>query len=443
MSYDFKPASMDGGVGLLIGIAGTSGSGKTYSAMQIAKGIVGPGKRFAVIDTEAGRALHYSKLFEFDHCELEPPFRPSRYLDAVRAAEAKGYKAIIIDSWSHCWSGEGGMHDWADEEMARMIVADNARQDKWGKPHNDEMFLRDKLNSASWQEPKIRYKADMSRLIRSKAHVIFCMRAEDKLIIEQRVDDKGRKKTVYIPGADRPLKDRYIPICCHNPEFMFELTLSFVVTPENPGVPVPIKLQEQHRHAMPDGRVVTQETGRLLAEWARGEAPATRDMPTSVIPDKIDPEALLAQASRAAANGNEALTNHLRYLSKAHQDALRPHAADLRATASARDQKPATDAGVQDAGQLEPDGGQLAATDDATHAYALSKTPDQTLTFESESEYLQAYEEIVDLLFSAGNQSGLLRFDDRNKSLIATHDGLADAVAKINARVRKPVGSLV
>ena len=82
MSFQFRPAVREQ-VPLLIGLAGGTGSGKTYSAMRIAKGLSGD-RRFAVIDTEAGRAKHYAERFAFDHGDLRPPFRPTTYLEATR-----------------------------------------------------------------------------------------------------------------------------------------------------------------------------------------------------------------------------------------------------------------------------------------------------------------------------------------------------------------------
>jgi dephospho-CoA kinase len=67
VSEDFviRPATRSN-VGLFIGLAGGTGSGKTYTAFRIAKGIVGPGKRFGVVDTENKRASHYADEFDFD-----------------------------------------------------------------------------------------------------------------------------------------------------------------------------------------------------------------------------------------------------------------------------------------------------------------------------------------------------------------------------------------
>ena len=48
--------------------------------MRLAGGMCGPGERFAVIDTENGRALHYADQFDFDHARMDEPFgtQPSK-----------------------------------------------------------------------------------------------------------------------------------------------------------------------------------------------------------------------------------------------------------------------------------------------------------------------------------------------------------------------------
>jgi hypothetical protein len=85
MTITFRPAVREN-VPLLLGLAGGTGSGKTYSAMALAKGLAG-GKRFAVIDTENGRAKHYADDFEFDAADLHAPFRPDAYAEAIEAAD--------------------------------------------------------------------------------------------------------------------------------------------------------------------------------------------------------------------------------------------------------------------------------------------------------------------------------------------------------------------
>lgn len=284
MTYEFRPGLRED-VGLLLGLGGPSGSGKTYTAFRLAKGIVdfirarggkgGPGK-FAVIDTEGRRARHYGRPslrfdFDFDHLELNPPYRPEHFLGAIRHAEAAGYPAVIVDSFSDEWAGEGGMLDWHDEELDRLVQAAVATAERYKRDPPDEGWLREKMNTSAWIRPKVGHKGMVSRLRYTRLHVIFCMRAEERLRIEQQTDDKGRKKTVYIQAKDLEPRERWTPICCHNPEFMYELTLSAVMTPEKPGVPIFLKLQEQHRGAFTPDQPITEATGAALAAWAMGE----------------------------------------------------------------------------------------------------------------------------------------------------------------------------
>lgn len=115
MTFTFRPAKREQ-IPLLIGLAGGTGSGKTYSAMQLARGLA-KDARFAVIDTENGRAKHYADRFQFDHAEIGAPFRPEKYADAIRAADEAGYPVVVVDSASHEWYGDGGCLDWHDDLM--------------------------------------------------------------------------------------------------------------------------------------------------------------------------------------------------------------------------------------------------------------------------------------------------------------------------------------
>lgn len=100
---------------LRLALSGVSGSGKTYSALLLAKGL---GGRIAVVDTERGSASLYADMPgipDFDVLDLEAPFSPERYVEAIRAAESAGYDVLIIDSMSHEWTGKGGCLELADE----------------------------------------------------------------------------------------------------------------------------------------------------------------------------------------------------------------------------------------------------------------------------------------------------------------------------------------
>lgn len=95
-----------------IAIIGPSGSGKSYTALTIAKAL---GKKIAVIDTERGSASKYAgDVADFDVCELAD-FAPKTYIAAMRDAAAAGYDVIVIDSLSHAWMGKGGILEQKDK----------------------------------------------------------------------------------------------------------------------------------------------------------------------------------------------------------------------------------------------------------------------------------------------------------------------------------------
>ncbi|HEY8751627.1 MAG TPA: AAA family ATPase [Tepidisphaeraceae bacterium] len=238
MTFQFAPAKREQ-VSLLIALAGASGSGKTYSALRLARGMVPSGK-IAFIDTEARRGLHYAEEFDFLHSDMRPPFAPVRFMEGIAAAEAAGAEVVIIDSFSHEHDGIGGLIDWADR-----LAADGVKL-----PGN-------------WKEPKSGHKKLMNALLQCRASIIFCLRADEKIEI---LRENG--KTVV-----RPLG--WMPIC--EKRFMFEMTASFTLTPDRPGIPhfdLPHKLQQQHRAFFPEGKPISEESGRMLAEWARGGSPA-------------------------------------------------------------------------------------------------------------------------------------------------------------------------
>lgn len=244
MSFEFRPAKREN-VALLIGLAGGTGSGKTFSAMRLAKGMAGD-KRFVVIDTENGRARHYADQFDFDVADLAAPFRPERYADAIEAADKAGYPVIVVDSMSHEHAGDGGLLDWHEEEFQRMGG-------------------RDAVKMSAWIAPKTAHKRMVTRLLQVKPHVILCFRAEEKL---EQVEVDGKKK--WVPRKSLTGADGWIPVSEKN--LPYELTLSFLLTADKPGLPKPIKLQEQHRALMPLDVPVSELTGKALAGWAAGGA---------------------------------------------------------------------------------------------------------------------------------------------------------------------------
>jgi hypothetical protein len=91
---------------LRLALTGPAGSGKTYSSLQIAKGLDG---KIAMIDTERGSGALYANICDYDVLRIDPPFEPTKFLQGIKAAEDAGYNVLIIDSLSHAWAGEGGI----------------------------------------------------------------------------------------------------------------------------------------------------------------------------------------------------------------------------------------------------------------------------------------------------------------------------------------------
>ena len=275
MTFEFRPAIREQ-VGLLIGLIGPSGGGKTFSAMRLASGICG-GEKFAVIDTEARRSLHYADMFKFDMGELHPPFRPEAYAEAIIAADKAGYKAIVVDSMSHEHAGEGGICDWQEEELQRMAG------ENWQK--------REACKMAAWIKPKMAHKKMVQRLLQIRAPLILCFRAEEKVKMEK--DEKG--KTIIVPAGWQPICEKNLP---------YEMTVSFLLTPDRPGYPNPIKLQKQHQALFPLDKPVDEVNGSLIAAWGSGKA---------LSPPKAAPENLPATTTGSKEVDQEA----------AHSDAIK------------------------------------------------------------------------------------------------------------------------
>lgn len=115
---------------LRLALAGPSGSGKTMSALLMAKGL---GGRIAVIDTEHGSASLYADIADFDVLELHAPYSPERYAEAITAAEQAGYSVLIVDSYSHEWTGSGGCLESNESSRTRSSRATPGRPGT--KPH--------------------------------------------------------------------------------------------------------------------------------------------------------------------------------------------------------------------------------------------------------------------------------------------------------------------
>jgi len=168
----FKKATKKG-QSARMALFGPAGSGKTYTSLLIARGLVGPGGRVAVIDTERGSASKYSDVDNFDVCELST-FAPEEYVEALRGAAEAGYGVVVIDSLSHAWEGEGGILDQVDKRGGRFDA---------------------------WKEMTPQTRALIDMILTYPGHVIVTMRSKTEYVVEK--NERGKSEPRKIGLAPR------------------------------------------------------------------------------------------------------------------------------------------------------------------------------------------------------------------------------------------------
>lgn len=260
-------------VPLLIGLYGPSGSGKTRSALRLATGAQRVcGGLIGGLDSEAKRMKAYapargqaadpaSGTYDFVHVELDAPFDPDSYLQALRFLREQGVTCAVVDSTSHMHEGHGGILEWHEAELARMGGSE-------------------KNNFAAWIKPKRALNSFLGDLMRLDfGAMIFCFRAKEKLKI--------------IPGKN-PVNLGWMPIQAD--EFAYEMTVNALLPPGSQGVPLwksrepgeelMIKLPGQFQQLLTSGRPFDEDMGEALARWAAGgSAPGKAPVFAKSFPD--------------------------------------------------------------------------------------------------------------------------------------------------------------
>jgi len=160
-----------------IGIAGASGSGKTYSSLLIAFGLADESNpKVGVIDTENASAELYAPEFEkyggYYVITLTPPFDPLQYIEAMKAFEKENFDVIIIDSLSHAWAGTGGLL----EQHTKLIESGQT-------------------NFSAWKGITPKHNKLMESIILSPAHVISTFRAKSAYLVD---NSEGKTKIIKV-----------------------------------------------------------------------------------------------------------------------------------------------------------------------------------------------------------------------------------------------------
>lgn len=225
----------------LVGLYAESGCGKTYSALLLARGFVGQQGRIVMIDTESGRGEAYADLLlgGYDVIAMRGDFSPTRYGEALTVAEQADIGALIIDSASHEWEGAGGVLDMAAQNQAA-----------------------GKSGPLVWQQPKMLHQRHfMLRLLATPIPlVIVCMRA--KFPMQERKKPDGKKEWIR--------SERLEPIQAS--DILYEMFVHAWID-QHHRLRVTKLTRPDLAQVFRDGELVTIDTGKRLAEWAKGSIP--------------------------------------------------------------------------------------------------------------------------------------------------------------------------
>jgi hypothetical protein len=228
MTFEVKTAQRTG-ARLLLQLSGVSGSGKTYTALQLAYGLAGgDADKVVLIDTENRRGSLYADVLPapFRIIDFYAPFSPERYVQAIDAACKAGAEVVVIDSVTHEWESEGGC-EWI------------AHQTRF----------------PDWKRAKAEHKRFMTHMLQSPAHVIACTRAREKVDFS---DPKNPR-----PLGIQPIQEK---------NFSFEATVSLLMHDQGRRQDVlkcPADLQQVLGRA--DG-YLTADDGATLRRWVDGAA---------------------------------------------------------------------------------------------------------------------------------------------------------------------------
>ena len=210
---------------LRLALCGTSGSGKTYSALKIATGL---GGKIAMIDTEQKSGELYANDFKYEVATLSPPFSPNRYIEIIKMAENSGFNVLIIDSLSHAWTGQGGVLEMHDQACKTT--------------HN---------SFAAWRDVTPHHNALVDAILQSSLHIITTMTTKTAYEVQQ--NDKGKHV---------PVKVGLAPIQRDGMEYEFTAVLDLSIDGH-------IATSSKDRTSLFDGTFFkpSEKTGEQLLEW--------------------------------------------------------------------------------------------------------------------------------------------------------------------------------
>lgn len=215
----------------------------------------------AMLNAEGKRGEQYADNFKYINANIQPPYSPERYTEALIAMAAAKPAVGIIDSASHMHDGPGGLLEYHDAELDRIA----------GKT---DYAKRDRCNYTAWIRPKAAENKFIYTMLGMECPIILCFRAKEKLKI--------------ITGKP-PIDLGWQPIA--GDRITFETIFTLLLPPHSKGIPDlnQSEMRTPFDEMVPAGNPIDEELGRKLAQWSRGGAepskkPAEHGIPDAAIP---------------------------------------------------------------------------------------------------------------------------------------------------------------
>lgn len=211
-------------VKLKLNISAPSGAGKTMSALRMAKGLVGDWSKIGVVDTENGSASLYSHLGDFNIIDMQPPFTPEKYIEAIDVCINAGMQVVILDSSSHEWST-------LLEENQKLADA-KYRGNTW----------------SAWSVTTPRHDRFINKILQSPVHIIACTRSKTQTVM-------GEDKKVKKVG----MKDQ------QRENWEYDYTVSMEIDRDTHNA-----YPSKDRTRLFEGNapfLITEETGEMIRKW--------------------------------------------------------------------------------------------------------------------------------------------------------------------------------
>lgn len=237
MGFNFKvQKAVREKIAVKIALMGPSGSGKSYSALRLATGMLEEMKKTNTLDdtngrilfanTEGSRGRYYANEFDYDIVDLVPPYAPEQFTELINYAVEEKYAILIIDSTSAEWEGKGGCLEL---------------QQQAGGRYQD------------WKLITPRHDKFIDTMQYSPIHIIATMKGKDQYEVDK--DERGRTAVKKL-GVGAKQRDGF--------EYYFTTTFNIDVTSHM------AKCEKDNTHIFENegSTILTEDFGERIIKWA-------------------------------------------------------------------------------------------------------------------------------------------------------------------------------